>query len=352
MKRLGFRGKILNLIKDYLADRKQFVKINDYESDLITIQFGVPQGSNLGPLLFVIMLSDLQFINLHATIIEFADDILLIWIDSQGGIAEMIESDLKEINKYYDNNGLIINSDKSKYMIVGKADASNVGSKFDQYGYQQVNELKYLGVIIDDKISIKTQHQNIVYKLTNSLRAIKIIRNFLPTTSVWQFFNAFLSSHIYYCSFMLIRLPIKMIKRLQSLQSRGIKSVYKLDHQYPTFELFKRYAPNTLPVLGIIYLSILTLLKKALNEPGDAFGRFELIAEGRRKNRLIMKRFKTNILKHDSTYIGPKLYNQLPQDVRDTFDIKAFQRKVKHLLIRNIEIILDERNFQSNRIVA
>ncbi|KAG5677143.1 hypothetical protein PVAND_006925 [Polypedilum vanderplanki] len=78
MKRLGFRGKILNLIKDYLADRKQFVKINDYESDLITIQFGVPQGSNLGPLLFVIMLSDLQFINLHATIIEFADDILLI----------------------------------------------------------------------------------------------------------------------------------------------------------------------------------------------------------------------------------------------------------------------------------
>ncbi|KAG5677142.1 hypothetical protein PVAND_006924 [Polypedilum vanderplanki] len=91
-----------------------------------------------------------------------------------------------------------------------------------------------------------------------------------------------------------------MIKRLQSLQSRGIKSVYKLDHQYPTLELFKRYAPNTLPVLGIIYFVDTHIAEESLERT--------------------------------STYIGPKLYNQLPQDELDeSLDsielIKGFKRK-------------------------
>ncbi|KAG5666863.1 hypothetical protein PVAND_014871 [Polypedilum vanderplanki] len=351
MEKIGFRGKIYDLIKNYLSDRKQFVKVGDYESDLLTIDVGVPQGSNLGPLLFVIMLSDVQYLNLSALIVEFADDIILLWTCTSNESMDKIENDLQLINRYYINNGLDINSEKSKYMVVGNVSIQGFEDMFGRYGYEKVKELKYLGTIIDDIFSMKPQQQKIVAKLTNALRAIKIIRNFLPVSAVWQFYNAFISSHINYCSFMLIRLPVKMIKRMQSIQSRGIKIIHRLDPQFPTIELFKKYAKSTLPVIGSIYMSILTLLRKALNTPSETFGNFEVKSEGRRKNQICIKRFRTNYVRKDVTYIGPKLFNQLPEDIRCTTDLKSFKRKVRNFLIENIGILLDVKNLQTNRIV-
>ncbi|KAG5674231.1 hypothetical protein PVAND_004211 [Polypedilum vanderplanki] len=351
MTRLGFRGKIWELIKNYLSDRKQYVKIGEHESELVAIRAGVPQGSNLGPLLFVIMLSDIQYLNLNATLIEFADDILLLWTDPVIDIAEKIESDLEKINNYYKNNGLTINSSKCKFMTLGKLDTSHAEEKLIYYGYEKVQELKYLGIIIDDKLNMKAQHQRVVIKLTNALRVISIIRNFLPGSSVWQFYNAFLLSHLNYCSFMLIRLPIKEIKRLQSIQNRGIKLIHRLDPQFPTVELFKRYAPNTLPVVGIIYLSILTLVRKALNNPSEAFNIYDMMSGERRKNLISFKRFRTNYVMKDVTYIGPKIYNQLPDEIRNTTELNLFKRKVKNYLIEKIHVLLDDSCLLLNKIV-
>lgn len=80
LEKMGIRGKALDLIRSYLTNRQQFVKIGDVLSEIAEILFGVPQGSCLGPLLFVLMLYDLKFIETKSSIIKYADDIVLILV--------------------------------------------------------------------------------------------------------------------------------------------------------------------------------------------------------------------------------------------------------------------------------
>ncbi|KAG5685032.1 hypothetical protein PVAND_014235 [Polypedilum vanderplanki] len=351
LEHLGFRGKTSQLIKDYLTNRSQFVQIEKVKSNNGLVRSGVPQGSNLGPLLFIIMLSDSKYLEIHATLIEFADDAILIWVCDD--IHEMmlhVDSDLKKLDKYYKDNGLMINASKTRFMKVGKYESATLDCMLNNWGYEEVEVLRYLGVLIDNTLKMTTQYGQVVNKLTMSLRALRIVRNFLPSPILWQFYNAYVGSHLNYCNFVLIRLSVKCIKRLQSLQSRAIKLVFGLELTFPTLDLFKRIVPNTLPIIGLVYLSILTMVKRSLNSSDISMIHFDLISEGRRINSIRTKKFKTKILKNDVACIGPALYNQLPVNVRAIVDLTEFKLKVKQYLLSKLEIILDERNLITNLI--
>ncbi|KAG5674350.1 hypothetical protein PVAND_004325 [Polypedilum vanderplanki] len=150
-----------------------------------------------------------------------------------------VDSDLKKLDKYYKDNGLMINASKTRFMKVGKYESATLDCMLNNWGYEEVEVLRYLGVLIDNTLKMTTQYGQVVNKLTMSLRALRIVRNFLPSPILWQFYNAYVGSHLNYCNFVLIRLSVKCIKRLQSLQSRAIKLVFGLELTFQTLDLFK-----------------------------------------------------------------------------------------------------------------
>ena len=114
----GFRGKINDLLKSFLSNRKQFVSINGYDSSCLEIKCGVHQGSTLGPLLFLLYINDLRFSLRHAITSHFADDTSIIYASK---ITKTIETnlnyDLKCVSEWLRSNRLALNVSKTKLLF-------------------------------------------------------------------------------------------------------------------------------------------------------------------------------------------------------------------------------------------
>jgi len=139
LEKMGIRGMALKLLKSYLTNRQQFVKIIDELSEIAAILFGVPQGSCLGPLLFVLMLYDLKYVNTTSTILKYADDVVMLLIcDKLDDFPDAVSKDIKEIKNYYTSNGLNLNVSKSKYMTFGFTSHKNLDECMKANGIEKV----------------------------------------------------------------------------------------------------------------------------------------------------------------------------------------------------------------------
>lgn len=341
IQRMGIRGVPLEILRDYLTNRQQFVKIDDQKSECSLIRNGVPQGSNLGPLLFSMMLYDLKFVGTEATIVKFADDIVMISVgDDFSDIAEPVMKDIKRLKNYYDNNGLKINLNKSKYMTFGYKVHPELEEFMDLNNVEKVSSMRYLGVCLDDQLKLKEQTDVLMHKLSTSLNAMTIIKHHLPAELLIQFYNAYISSHLFYSGFVLCRLSMVDINRLQRIQNKALKIVYGLDKRFSTIELFTKVAVNVLPVVGIAYYNLLLLVKKNLLAKDDADRIFDVIKEGRRSQQIKFDRFHKNVLARDFVCLGPMLYNQLPLEMRELEKYNAFKRNLRTYLLDKKEILL------------
>ena len=143
----GFRGKSNDLIKSYLINRKQFVSINGYDSTKLDITCGVPQGSTLGPLLFLLYINDLQNSLKFAKSSHFADDTCLTYSNKNPKTLEInLNHDLKNLTQWLRANRLSLNVDKTKLLIFK--------SKYNKNQYQDMI-IKLLGKRLEPSTSVK-----------------------------------------------------------------------------------------------------------------------------------------------------------------------------------------------------
>ena len=157
----GIRGTSLKWIEDYLSNRKQYVQYNNSKSAMGNITIGVPQGSILGPLLFLIYVNDLSNISKKLSCILFADDTnIFVTGKTLVEISRTINSELKNITEWLYCNKLSLNISKTQYMIM-----SSPGKRFnpneciiqiDDQKIESVKEIKFLGIIIDEKFTWKS----------------------------------------------------------------------------------------------------------------------------------------------------------------------------------------------------
>ena len=115
---MGFRGPIHRWIKSYLTNRNQFVNIGEKSSEFLNVKMGVPQGSTLGPLLFILYINDMSNSINNLKIVHFADDSTLhVPLNRNENIAPQINTKLSDVNRWLISNKLHLNVGKTKYMI-------------------------------------------------------------------------------------------------------------------------------------------------------------------------------------------------------------------------------------------
>ena len=200
LEKYGIRGLPLSLFRSYLMNRKQVTIVNDINSDMNDISCGVPQGSTLGPLLFIIYVNDLPLAtNLHVRL--FADDTnITASHHHKDTLEKIVNKELKQVNNWMKLNKLSINYKKTEYIIItNKKEKPSYDIKIDQTTLCQNSCIKYLGVLIDDTLTWKPQVDKMCSKLASGCWALYQLRPYVNSATLMMVYYSFIHSHLNYC---------------------------------------------------------------------------------------------------------------------------------------------------------
>ena len=223
----GIRGSALNWFSSYLSDRKQFVTYNDVSSSTKVISCGVPQGSILGPLLFLIYINDLCNICKLTTPILFADDTNLFSSGTDLDIMEcIINEELTHISEWLKVNKLSLNIKKTQYMVFTKKKRkSPIKLKIDGHAIHEVCKTKFLGVFIDNKLNWKDHISYISSKIARGLGMIIKARNYLNKNGLVNLYYSFIYPYLTYCNHIWGSTYKTNLQKLVILQNKVVRII-------------------------------------------------------------------------------------------------------------------------------
>ena len=204
LQRNGVSGKLLKLLKNYLCDRKQRVVLNGFFSEYSTVESGVPQGSVLGPLLFLVFINDLES-DIKSNIKFFADDTMLFSLVKNPVLsANELNNDLESIRRWAFQWKLEFNPDPTKQATEMLFSCKRKSSEHPQLFFNgsvvtQVHEQKHLGLILEPKLSfVKHLHEKMI-KAKKNIGILKHLSRFLPLKTLDHMYKALVRSHLDYC---------------------------------------------------------------------------------------------------------------------------------------------------------
>ena len=272
----GIRGVAHDWLKSYLTDRQQFVSVNGSNSGKKALNFGVPQGSILGPLLFIIYINDLPNISKIAKFIMYADDAnIIITGKSIAEVSEIFNDLSAALLNWVDSNGLKLNIGKTNYMIFSRQKVDIPRGMFiANEKIERKHEARFLGVIMDDKLAFSTHIQTLKSKMSRYVGVMYRLKWLVPTKIMLQIYHSFIQSHLNFCSLVWGFTAKSNIDSLFSSQKKGIRAImpgfvryFFKDGSLPvhTKPAFKRF--KILTIHGIIVKNTLILMYKLKHFP-------------------------------------------------------------------------------------
>ena len=342
----GIRGVPYNLFNSYLNNRTQYLEANNIKSEPWPTTVGVPQGSVISPLLFLIHINDFENCT-NMKVINFADDTLLYCgVDNLSGIQESIDNELKNIINWMQINHLKLNLTKTNYMIFSpksnKFKSLHKLKLFENFDTQitQKSHCKYLGLIIDCNLDWKMHILNLQTKLSKAVGTLYRVRNILNKSSLIKIIYALIISNLKYGILSYARANKTSLKPLNVLFNQALRTInflkrtdknnkqLYLDENILTLEqMFK------LELGKFCFKFHQNVLPYSFNNYFTAISDIHRYNTRNFKNRFyIHKQLKQTGLKTLS-FMGAKFWNTIPNKLKKQKSIYAFSKHLKkHLL--------------------
>ena len=267
----GVRGIVLDWFKSYLKGRTQFVAIENVDSSPKHIEYGVPQGSILGPLLFVIYINDIPNIAEIAKFILYADDAnIIVTADTLENAYDKLEVLTKSLVSWVGLNGLCLNLKKTNYMIFTRKRNLKIREvTISGTIIERKPTARFLGVIVDEKLNWSEHISAVRTKMCRYVGIMCKIKHHVPTKVMLQMYHSFIQSHVNFCSLVWGFSCKSNIESLFRMQKRGIRAVipgfvnyYYKDGQLPTHTKTAFSTHKILTIHGIVVKNLLIFLHK------------------------------------------------------------------------------------------
>ena len=238
----GIRGLSKQWFKSYLTKRSQFVSIDGFNSSIMTVKHGVPQGSVLGPLLFLIYINDLYKSVIYSNAYHFADDTnLLVISKSQKQLQKHMNIDLKLLYKWLIANKISLNCTKTELIIFQgnrMDDVFDYKIKINGLKLMRTSNLKYLGVTVDNKLSGNYHCDILTGKLNRVNGMLSKVRHYVPSTELKSIYHALFNSHLKYgCQIWGLENTIQ-VKKIGKLQNKALRIINFQDWNTPSEPLY------------------------------------------------------------------------------------------------------------------
>lgn len=335
-------------LTSYLEKRTQSVKLDNTVSSQACIQFGVPQGSILGPLLFNIYVNDMKEYISNCTLVQYADDTQLLhqgYLDDLNEIIKQTEDTLRKLKSYFYKNGLMINATKTQFIFIGSRQLCSripeqVTLNFDGTTISPSTHVKNLGLSMDRYMSFETHANEISKKVMGMLIYINRISSYLDKKSRIIVVQSLVLSHINYCLCIWGTTTSTIINKVQKLQNFAARvavgNIKKYEHVSPAYDELKWLRikhKRTYDICNVMYKIINGLYPDWLysfTTVGDSTA-----SVTRQQNNLAVPRFRTDTGARALAVTGPNIWNSLPHRITSTTSHTTFKTQLRHFLIDN-----------------
>ena len=338
----GIRGNCLNWFQSYLSNRKQFVTYNGVSSPVNRITCGVPQGSILGPLLFLLYINDLGNMCFSTTSILFADDTNIFKIGNN--LKEMedeLNSELSKISIWLRANKLSLNIGKTHFMLFSnkKRRHYDLNIKIDETKIEEVKKTKFLGVIIDNKLTWKDHVAHVASKVSRGMGMIIKARNYLNRKGLLTLYYTFVYPYLTYCNHIWGNIYQSNLKHLCVLQNKIVRIIAGVKPRESTGPLYDSLGIMKLTDLNK-YLIARFMFRYCTNMVPKLFSSYFLrnynvsSYDLRSANCFHLPLVATDLGKNGIRYRGPIVFNKLLIDgidctVSEAVFVNQLKRSIK-----------------------
>src|SRR6267154_640809 len=346
----GFRGVCLDWFKSYLVGRTQFTVVGNSRSTLRVTTCGVPQGTVLGPLLFLLYINDIINSVDKSQIKLFADDSNLFVIsDNIQWLFNIANSELSNLSHWISVNKLHINYDKTNFMIFEPKKRALNPTKllhqntilFNGHVLQQVHSVKYLGLMIDDNLNWSDHINYLIGKVTSLTGILYRTKHFLPMNAKRNIYFALIYSVLTYCVEVYANVNKSSLNPLIVKCNRLLRLLQNKPRRTPLHDLY--FAFDTLPINLLFEYYTAKLIHRCLwdsaNVPpilSHCFLRGNTIHNHNTRHRdnfvILSKHSPKSIL-----YYGPSMWAKLPEELQNNPSLNSFLKVYKQYLLKSMK---------------
>ena len=363
----GIRGISLNWFKSYLSDRQQFVAFKNINSDISHVSCGVPQGSILGPVLFLLYVNDLANTLNNAKFVLFADDTNIIFEnENYQTLAKDVKNGLKSLSEWFNQNKLSINAKKTKVIQFNSDINANVNSLVLYLNGTQIehaNSIKFLGIKIQHNLKWDMHCTEKANKMSQILGLLSRMRNTLTVPVMTTIYQSLMEPHLNYGILSWGKAPKKCLKRLKIIQKKAVRVINKARYNSHTNALFKK--SNILKFDDILRINCAKLIFKKNRGQLPTFHSRQLLnnQEYLQSDRITRQAKDIYVLPHPNqiskqtlNFVVGTNWNNLPNEIKDmvtsNMTYRTFVKQTKKILLLTYNTACNIQNCYICRIMT